>query len=95
MKRTAKAGRAKLSTTIDSRNYSYLLSKVAAGEAASIAEALDHLLRKIRRMENRERLSAATSEYFDGIDSGHLADENALARDLSSAASRIDFDQEL
>ena len=95
MKRVAKAGRAKLSTTIDSRNFAYLQSKVAAGEAASVAEVLDRLLRKIRKIENRERLAAATTDYFDNMDSREVADEGALARNLSSAASRIDFDEEL
>jgi hypothetical protein len=90
-----KLGRAKLSTTIDARNFEYLRSKVAAGEAANLAEALDRLLRKLRKLENRERLAAATSQYFDTLDSEALADENALARDLSSAASRIDVDKEL
>ncbi len=95
MSRTNKVGRAKLSTTIDSRNFEYLQKKVAAGEAASIAEALDRLLRKLRKLENRERLAIATSQYFDDLESGEQVDENALARDLSSAASRVDFDQEL
>lgn len=95
MSRGTKLGRAKLSTTIDARNYEYLQSKVAAGEAANLAEALDTLLRKVRRLENRLRLSTATSEYFDNLDSTEVSHENALSRDLSSEAARIDFDQEL
>ena len=95
MPRTKKLGRAKISTTIDSRNFAYLEAKVSRGEAANMADALDRSLRAIRRLENRQRLAAATSAYFQDLKPEEIGDENGLARDLSSNASRIDFDQEL
>lgn len=91
----AKANRAKLSTTVSAETLEFLEDKVASGEAATLAEAVDTVIRKVRQLENRQRLAAATVRYFDELEPRAAAEENALARDLASAAARIDFDQEL
>ena len=87
--------RAKLSTTVSAKTIEFLENKVASGQAASLAEAVDVAIRKVRQFENRQRLAAATTRYFDQIE-GHAAnEEKALARDLAAAASAINFDEEL
>ena len=91
----AKANRAKLSTTVSAETLKFLEDKVASGEAASLAEAVDTVIRKVRQLENRQRLAAATARYFDELEPHAAAEENAIGRDLASAAGRIDFDQEL
>jgi hypothetical protein len=91
----AKANRAKLSTTISPDALKFLEDKVASGEAATLAEAVDTVIRKVRQLENRQRLAAATARYFDELEPRAAAEENAIARGLASAAGGIDFDQEL
>ena len=91
----AKANRAKLSITVSAETLDFLEGKVASGEAASLAEAVDAVIRKVRQLENRQRLAAATARYFDELEPRAAAEENAIGRDLASAAGRIDFDQEL
>lgn len=89
------ANRAKLSTTVALETYEYLEGKVASGEAASLAEAVDNSIRKIRRLENRERLAKATAQYFDQMESQVAAEESSLAKDIAAGGAKIDFDHEL
>ncbi len=91
----AKANRAKLSTTVSPEALKFLEEKVASGEAATLAEAVDTVIRKVRQLENRQRLATATARYFDELEPRAAAEENAIARSFASAASGIDFDQEL
>jgi len=91
----AKTTRTKLSTTVSPETLEFLERKVASGEAASLAEAVDIVIRKVRQLENRQRLAAATARYFDELEPRAAAEENAIARDLASTASTIDFDKEL
>ena len=91
----AKTNRAKLSTTVSPETLKFLEDKVASGEAATLAEAVDAVIRKVRQLENRQRLAAATARYFDELEPRAAAEENAIARDLASAAGGIDFDQGL
>lgn len=90
-----KMTRAKLSTTVASETYEFLEQMVESGQAASLAEALDASIAKVRQMENRKRLANATARYFEQLDSRIMAEENALAEDMMSAASTIEFDKEL
>ena len=91
----AKTTRTKLSTTVSPETLEFLERKVASGEAASLAEAVDIVIRKVRQLENRQRLAVATARYFDELEPRAAAEENAMARDLASAAGAIDFDKEL
>ncbi len=90
-----RANRTKLSTTVSPETLQFLENKVASGEAATLAEALDAVIRTVRQLENRQRLAAATARYFGDIEPHAAAEENAIAHDLESARHRIDFDQEL
>lgn len=87
--------RAKLSTTVSANTYRYLRQKVDSGEATTIAEAIDILIAKARRLENRQRLAKATARYFDELEPRAAAEENSIARDMASSAEGIDFDNEL
>lgn len=89
--RHARISRSKLSTTVAPETIDFLERKVASGEASTIAEALDAAIAAVRRLENRRRLAHATAAYFAELDQS----ENALGASLASAASEIDFDQEL
>ena len=95
MSAAPKMARAKLSTTVASETYEFLEQMVEKGEASTLAEALDSSISKVRRLENRKRLADATSRYFDQLEPQTLNEENALAKDMMSAANTIDFDQEI
>ena len=95
MRAAAKIGRAKLSTTVASETYEFLERMVKRGQAATIAEALDASIERVRRLENRKRLADATTRYFGQLDAQTITKENALAEDMMSAASTIDFDNEI
>lgn len=95
MSAAPKMARAKLSTTVASETYEFLEQMVERGEAATLAEALDASINKVRKMENRRRLADATARYFEQLDSHNMEKENALAKDMMSAASTIDFDKEI
>lgn len=90
-----KMARAKLSTTVASETYEFLQQMVEKGQASTLAEALDSSIRKVRRLENRKRLADATKRYFQQLEPQTTTEENALAKDMMSAASTIDFDQEI
>jgi hypothetical protein len=68
--------------------------RVKRGQAATLAEALDQAITRIRKIENRKRLADATTRYFEQLDSATVAQENALGKDMMSAAGTIDFDRE-
>ena len=95
MSTAPKTARAKLSTTVASETYEFLERMVKRGEAATLAEALDASISKVRQLENRRRLAEATTRYFEELDSDVLADENALANDMMSSAKGIDFGEEI
>lgn len=94
MQTTHRAGRAKLSTTVESANFEYLETLVRNGKAHSLAEAVDRAVRLLRRAENRRSLERATAAYFEGLMPEAANEENALANSLHSAAEGIDYDLE-
>ena len=95
MPRAQRTGRAKISTTVAAETYQYLTQKVARGEASTLAEAIDRSIHRVRQLERRSRLAQATAEYFDNLEPQAASEENAIARDLASAAESVDFDKEL
>ena len=94
-KSRSKRGRTKLSTTIAPETHEFLTQMVARGEAATVAEALDILVRRVRRLENRKRLAEATSRYFAAASPAAAAEGRDLAHDLASVAGAVDFDDEI
>jgi Arc/MetJ-type ribon-helix-helix transcriptional regulator len=87
--------RAKLSTTVSAETLEFLENMVVSGKAASLADAVDVAIHKVRQFENRQRLAAATARYFDQIEGHALSEEKTLACDLATAASKLNFDEEL
>jgi len=51
-------------------------------------------INNLQKLENRKRLADATSQYTEQLDSEALTEENALARDMTSRAGTIYFDEE-
>ena len=86
--------RMKLSTTVAAENFTFLETLVKTGRTDSIAEAVDMAIARLRRLENRARLEAATAEYFAGLSPKAEAEERKLANLLHSSAASVDFDLE-
>jgi hypothetical protein len=84
----------KLSTTVAAENFAFLETMVGTGRTDSIAEAVDLAIARLRRLENRARLEAATAAYFDGLTPDAQAEEQALASQLYQSAGSVDFDLE-
>ena len=95
MSASPKMIREKLSTTVSAETYRFLQEMVDQGEVANLAEAVDAVVDRIRRLENRRRLANATARYFEQLPPKATAEEHALAEDLSAAAGAIDFDREI
>ncbi|HLJ29714.1 MAG TPA: hypothetical protein VKY85_23605 [Candidatus Angelobacter sp.] len=89
-----KMNRRKLSITVSTETHDFLQQMVKQGRAATMGEALDQIVRKVRRVENRARLAAATTEYFEQLSPQSAAEERVLSRDLSLSAQAIDLDSQ-
>ena len=50
---------------------------------------------KKSQMENRKSLADATTRYFEQLESHALAEENALAEEMMSAANMVDSEKEI
>lgn len=87
------ASRKKLSTTIAADNFTYLHRLVKSGKAGTVAEAVDLAVERSRRLDNRVRLSRATSAYFQNLSSEAREEEAALEAALNAATAEVDFDQ--
>jgi hypothetical protein len=86
--------RAKISTTIARENFQYLEEFIRAGQAENTAQALDLILHRFRRAENRRRLESATAAYFNGLDQKSQDEEDELTEALAQATDGLDFDRE-
>jgi hypothetical protein len=84
----------KLSTTVAAENFTFLETMVSSGHTDSIAEAVDLAIARLRKVENRARLEAATAAYFDGLTPEGEAEERTLAGQLHLSAGSVDFDLE-
>ena len=93
-KSTRSRNRTKLSTTVAAENFTFLESMVSAGRTDSIAEGVDLAIARLRRVENRARLGAATAAYFAEQSPEAQAEEQALARRLHLSSASVDFDLE-
>jgi ribosomal protein L17 len=86
--------RIKLSTTVAAENFTFLENLVHTGRTDSIAEAVDLAIARLRRVENRALLEAATAAYFDGLSPEAQREEQTLGRQLHLSARGVDFDRE-
>ena len=90
----ASAGsRQKLSTTVSPETQGYLRSLVKSGRAATIAEAVDLVVRRARRAERRARLERDTAAYFANLSASGRREEARIATALSQSTQRVSFDE--
>ena len=94
MSATARAGRAKLSTTVDSANFQFLETMVRTGQVRSIADAVDRAVHLLRRADRRSRLERDTTAYFSGLAGNAAHEEDTLAEALHTSAKGLDYDLE-
>jgi len=91
---TRTRNRMKLSTTVAAENFAFLETMVSSGRTDSVAEAVDLAIARLRRVENRARLEAATAAYFDGLSPKAEVEERRLGSLLHASAGSVDFDLE-
>lgn len=84
--------RKKVSTTVDKETYAYLEDLVSSGRAASLAAAVDWIVRQVRQAENRARLEADTAAYFQRLSPKAAREERRLGKAISDLVSYVDFD---
>lgn len=86
--------RQKISTTIAPETLAYLQQLLDSGEAATLAQAIDLAVNRLRILDNRHRLERDTAAYFDEMPEQELTEENRLASALSISARSLDIDRE-
>jgi hypothetical protein len=84
--------RQKLSTTVARDAYAYLESLVKTGQAESLAEAVDSVVERARRAENRARLEHDTAAYFARLSKKVAREEANLAAAVGQMAGEVSFD---
>ena len=84
--------RRKVSTTISAEAYEFLRRLVESGRAASLAEAVDQVVRRARRAENRSRMEQATAAYFARLSRAAAQEEKKLGLALGQSADEVSFD---
>jgi Arc/MetJ-type ribon-helix-helix transcriptional regulator len=94
MATSIRLGRQKISTTISPTTLAHLERSIERGEARNLAEAIDLSVQELLAYRNRERLSAATSEYFEQLSTKAAEEEAQLAAALAKSAKGIDVDLE-
>jgi hypothetical protein len=87
------ARRKKVSTTISPESYAFLRALIRSRKAENLAQALDYVLDEMRRAENRARLEAATTAYYDILTPEEIEEEDRLATSFASSAGDIDLDE--
>lgn len=85
--------RQKLSTTVAPEAYAYLESLVDAGRAESLAEAVDSVIERARRAENRARLERDTANYFARLSGRAAREEARLEAALGHLVDEVSFDE--
>jgi hypothetical protein len=66
---------------------------VQSGNAESIAEAVDRVVWRARRSEERARLAADTAAYFANLPAEAAEEENRMSEVLSQTAGEVSFDE--
>ena len=93
MATTARLNRQKISTTVAPATIIYLEGLLDCGKAATLAEAIDIAVERLRTFENRERLATDTAAYFANQTEEEAAEEGRLEAALSQSSQSIDFEQ--
>lgn len=94
MASSARVNRQKISTTIAPDTFAYLEQLVDSKQAATLAEAVDLAVERLRSIENRERLERDTADYFDQMSEEELAEDRRLGAALAASARGLDVDRE-
>ena len=94
MATSARLNRQKISTTIAPDTLAFLEGLVSSGEAATLAEAVDLAVERLRSIENRERLDRDTAAYFDQMSEEEMAEDNRLGAALAPSARGLNVDRE-
>jgi len=87
------ARRKKVSTTISPEGYAFLRALIRSRKAENLAQALDYVLDEMRRADNRARLEAATTAYYDSLTPEEIEEEDRLAASFANSAGDIDLDE--
>jgi len=90
----SRLNRQKISTTIAPETLAYLERLISARKAATLAEAIDVAVQRLRAAENRQRLERDTAIYFDQMSDEELAEERRLGSALATSSRGLDFDRE-
>ena len=90
---TGRFTRQKISTTISRETFDCLEGFIRAGEARTLAEALDLAIEKLLVHENRERLANDMDAYYANMTDAEAAEERRLEAALSQTSEGIDFDR--
>ena len=83
--------RRKVSTTISAEAYDFLRRLVESGRAATLAEAVDQVVKRARRTENRSRLEQATAAYFARRSPAAAQEEKELELALGQSGDEVSF----
>ncbi len=86
------ARRMKISTTIGRENFAFLQA-LAQRRGANLADAVDEVVERARRAENRKLLEEQTTAYFANLPQDGEAEESEIGASLSEAAGEVDFDR--
>jgi Arc/MetJ-type ribon-helix-helix transcriptional regulator len=84
--------RRKVSTTISPEAYEFLRRLVESGKAATLAEAVDQVVKRARQIENRSRLEQATAAYFARLSPAAAHEEKKLGLALGQSGDEVRFD---
>jgi hypothetical protein len=85
--------RRKLSTTVSPETHRYLGELVKDGRAGTIAEAVDLVVRRAQRAEQRTRPERDTTAYFENMPAAAANEEARLAAALAQSVDEIRFDE--
>lgn len=90
MPRTAR--RLKLSTTVDPETHRYLDRLVKIGRARNVAEAIDLVVLRAKRAEQRSLLEQDTAAYFRALEGVVAKEESRLETAVGQMAGEASFD---
>jgi len=85
--------RKKLSTTVSGETHRYLQSLVKSGRASTMADAVDLVAERVRRLEQRARLERDTARYFARSNARVAKEEARLEQALSDSVDGVNFEE--
>jgi H2-forming N5,N10-methylenetetrahydromethanopterin dehydrogenase-like enzyme len=85
--------RLKISTTVAPETHEYLAGLVERGQAASMAEALDQTVLRVRNADSMELLERDTAAYFRALSDSAAKEESRLEAAVGQLADEINVDE--